>query len=714
MVLAVIASARAVRRSSASVSSSGALAVALMVLGCQVIGMRPARGADRVGCEYELLEYSPSPDGKGLAELVSERNAPGGSEWIVYSGLDQGKARWTFLFHGSAISELTWLNAETVAFVENRSGGHLITEDVRDQHISRVVNAAGPILEFLPDAGGKRILYAFLQIPRPGKWTSKAVPDGLGVTAVALPSWAVSTDFGSGYSEERTTVAVWSKGRRAALYSTSLNISLLAWLGRSPRQSPAVLRTTSERSPWDRTLVDLSTDASVVGSRRLAFISLVAASRSGSLAIVSPGPPGGLFESTEPARLYVRRESGDLTVVPLDPALGKRLAWISRMWWMGQRTLLAEIEEADHPGGPEDHRLVEIDVKSGEVVKSIGWPSGSLDDCRVNRNETIAICQADELTVAGQLVKVDLSSGNVQRLAPPLSPCIRKLQISFREITVRNRDGGVSTGFLALPDRRAGGDASDTAGIPLAIMLYGFGRTFAADGQWVRAYPVARLVSAGIGVLLLNFPRAGSWRRGDAAAARRQLLEGPVSTVKEAPAAVAATGVRVGRVLVMGWSWGGFVAAHVIEESCRFVAAEVGDPASYNVASYALNNATWRDYANALFGGPPDARYIKNYMAFDPESSGAPPKGPILLEFVSRNLDAGQYLEEWRAAGAYVEAFAYHFSPHALSVPAEAKISRERNLLWAELNLLPKHRPAPADLSAAGLTVPPKSAYRCR
>lgn len=156
----------------------------------------------------------------------------------------------------------------------------------------------------------------------------------------------------------------------------------------------------------------------------------------------------------------------------------------------------------------------------------------------------------------------------------------------------------------------------------------------------------------------------------------------------------------------MGWSHGGLIAAHAIQKVGGFVAAQVGDPAQWVSGSYGDGNWWWRRFMNAIFGGPPDRQYMNRYLDFDPVADGKPARGPILFEFVAIDATAGQYLEEWRAAGTQVEAFAYHRSLHVLTIPEEAKISRERNLDWAKLNLLGPKSVSAAELRRAGLTLP--------
>ncbi|MGC8517680.1 MAG: alpha/beta hydrolase family protein [Steroidobacteraceae bacterium] len=236
-------------------------------------------------------------------------------------------------------------------------------------------------------------------------------------------------------------------------------------------------------------------------------------------------------------------------------------------------------------------------------------------------------------------------------------------------------------------------------------MSYGFTEAYSRNAQWISSYPVARFVHSGIAVLMMNWAGIGSKKMGRFTKSKRA-LESAVSLYGNAIAAVTKEGVDVSRAMVMGWSFGGLFAAHAIQVLPNFVAAQVGDPADYNVTAFGLGDDYWRNQSRMVLGGPPSGRFLRHYQFFDPVGDGNAATGPILLEFVSRNPDVGQLLEEWRAAGADVEAFAYRRSVHWLNVPAEARMSRLRNLYWAKLNLLGPDAVTARQLRRVGLTIP--------
>jgi hypothetical protein len=654
------------------------------------------------GCSERAAEVSLSPNGVEVAELMSPRPTGCMPERITLVPITHAGAPARTLVRSNGITQVSWVNDSTIAYVSGSLGDVLDTVDLRTNRGRMAVRAPGPIMQYVVDPAGRRVEYMYRVWGGRNDYVSRRVTEQLSTKALILPHWA------SFYGREYVVRTARLDGRPAsgregatAEYVSRLWIRQLAWLG----ERPVVLGQTAPSSPWKASVMDLARHKTMVSGREFPFIRQIAGNHSGSIAVASFGGAADtdMFPSFEPLHLWAIGPSGRLKEIahfsPVD---------LSRLWWAPGNLLWAQIA----PGEPfDDQRLVAIDPSSGRVIRTIRWPHGSLEDCQMNEDRTIALCAAETLTQSKRFVRVDLRS---QRIATVSLPGVRtrSLGLSFRELTVRNGFGQVSSGFLAVPEG-VQANSGKMESVPLVVMLYGFNRVFAAHGQWVGAYPVRKLVKSGIAVLLLNFPYAPSWRRGDTAMARQIMLEEPLSTLESAPQAVEKAGFKVGRVMVMGWSHGGLIAAQAIQRSCKFVAAEVGDPAAWNITAYSLENEEYRDFLTWLFGGPPVGRWLKNYLAFDPVPTGSPPNGPILFEYVARHPEAGQYLQEWRGVGASVQAFAYHRSVHYLNVRAEARLSRARNLAWAKLNLLGPQSVPERTLKSLQLSVPPSRSYRC-
>ncbi len=683
---------------------SGALLI------CVVLGGGICRSEDisTPPCRYSMSDFALSPDGSRIVELLQPSQHCAGPKQLAIARISGGVRSVQVIYKGYNIYTAKWIDRQTVGFVKGLGRTTLMLADVDVGRVSVALTAPGQILEYLPDKVGRSILYAYRPLEpayKAGNWISLPIRDRETV-ATPVTNWGQTQLFANGQAV--TSVAVWNRSRNteSPVYCTHLDVDGLAWVYKGKQSIPTLLRQTVAASAWGRSLIAISPRGThtVISAAQLGFFSNVAGAPNGDVAVSSKGPPSDRFQSLVPSQIYVI--SGQ-TVRKVSSFFGGS---VDDIQWHGVSELWAAVESTSGSGEIGDEELVEIGWPEDRVIRVIKWPNGSLEDCQINGNASRAVCVAETLTTSGRLVVCNLKTGSFTTL-DWLGNAVRRLIFSFRQVWVRNRFGISSIGFLAVPRGRS--EKSHEGPVPLAIMLYGFRRTYAGNAQWIRAYPVSEFVSSGIAVLLLNLPEEGGWRRGDTLGARKALLESPLSTVESAPAAVRRAGVDVGKVLVMGWSWGGFIAAHAIEDGCQFVAAEVGDPAGWNQSSYALGNGAYRDWAAWVFGGPPAGRFVQNYIAFDPVGSGLRPKGPVLLEFVSWNFQVGQMLEEMRGVGGYVEAFAYHHSVHYLNVPAEAAISRRRNLAWAKINLLGPGHVSVRALSALGLSVPPQTAYRC-
>jgi len=676
-----------------------------VVMTCMAGGMRSAAARPRAEaqCMESVLAYAPSPGGAEWARLVGSDGPGCGGKEIVIARMDGRRGLTRRFTVGRYAAGLSWEVHGQVAFVDGERHDNLEILDTGSGTIRRAVSVPGAILNYAFSPDGRRMDYVYRPEGKDTRYVSVQIGPDSGVALLALPKFATRGYFGT---VSRVGVASFGNPKRGTAYDTKRRVSEVAWLSNPLR--PVMLRQSSFSTPSNYTLADVRSGDAILGPERLREIYTVAASSTSALyAVAARGPSVDGFDQWEPMHVFVV----DGSTAHMREIPGLAVHRVLQLKWQGSRDIWADVQYSEPDGGALDQRLVEIGWPRGRVIRTISWPHGSLTGCVFDLEGTVAVCRAETLTKAGPLVRIDLSSPRpeFQSLGGP----VKSLDLSFQDVRVSSRSGRVSTGFLALPRKAKSQRKGRSRPVPLAILLYGFQRTFAQGGEWIHAYPVERLVRAGIAVLLLNFPQTQAWRMGDAAAARQALLEEPLSTVDNAPDAVRAAGVAVGRVMVMGWSWGGFIAAHAIEHSCRFRAAEIGDPAQWNAASYGLYGPLGRALDNGLFGGPPYGKYLANYESFDPMHSGKVPDGPILFEFVSRNVNAGQYLEEWRAAGTSLEAFAYHYSVHALTVKDEARISRRRNLAWAKLNLLGSASVPPSALSQLGLSVPAATAYRC-
>ena len=375
---------------------------------------------------------------------------------------------------------------------------------------------------------------------------------------------------------------------------------------------------------------------------------------------------------------------------------------VTGTWWGDRESLFEQVMGSIGPDGANRWWLQEVDTRSNEVIRRFYWPGGDLGgmshQCEFDAARTKAVCIVQTLSDPPRLVEVDLHTGSI-RVLGWMNSHQHPLRMKFKRLKLCDRFGHCSISFLALPR------GADVRPVPLAVMAYGFTEAYSRDAQWITSYPVAKMVRVGIAVLLMNWV-PGDKRHLSAFSSAKHALESAVSLFSNAVPAVEAQGVRVTRAMAMGWSFGGLFAAHAIQTLREYSAAQVGDPAAYNVTQFALGDNFVRQTMKGFFGGPPVGRFLPRYQLMDPAGDGRAANGPVLFEFVSRNPGAGQFIQEWRSVGTDVEAFAYRHSVHALNVPAEARLSRLRNLYWAKLNLLGPRSVTVSELKSVGLNVP--------
>lgn len=644
-----------------------------------------------------IQEFSISPDGTNLAEVVSNTVADRSVSSIVILNLvDSGRAG-REIYSRAGVSSVIWLTNRSIAFVVPGRKGGIFQQNTQTGKLTILRPNGTGVANLLFDRQSQSLAYEHVA---PWWW------DGRVSVRVGKDQWPLQFISPKWAQQERVTVRALrlEGGRNRGLHrkypvsSVAFPVSQIAWR----RNRLVVLR--SSRGSFKSDIVDAATGRVLSDRWPLYRVGSMAVSPKGRIAVTSmrlwKNRPRPMCGCSGRWGLYVLGHGGEVHAVT---ALASgQIDYISRLWWAGENRIFAQILGADTPGGALYWKVVEVDWRRNALIRAFRWSNGDLgtldSPCSLSADRATAVCIAQTLSSPPRLVRVDLHTG-VMRTLEKVNPGQHRLALHFKDIRVKARRNEMATGFLALPR------AARSAAVPLAVMLYGFDKEYSRDAQWITSYPVARMVHSGIAVLLLNWPYSPDPARESFQTTLRG-MNTIVSLIADAVPAVRATGVRVTRAMIMGWSFGGLYAAHAIQRLHEYVAAQVGDPAAFNSTEYALAGGLLDNAIDWTLGGPPTRRYIDHYLTLDPAADGRPSNGPILLEFVSRNPDAGQLLQEWRADGTQVEAFVYRHSVHWLNVPAEAKISRARNLDWAKLNLFGPQSVSPAELRKVGLTVP--------
>lgn len=644
-----------------------------------------------------IQEFSISPDGRKLVEVVASAASGRPVSHIVILNLKDSGRTGREIYSRAGVSSVIWLTNRCIAFVEPGRKGGIFQQNIQSGKVTILRRNGTGIANLVFDRRSQSLAYEHLA---PWGWNGRvSVRVGRNQWPLQFisPRWAqpdtvtvraLRIEGGHGHGDPR----------KYPVSSVAFPVSQLVW-----RKNRLVVLRSSQGS-FKSDIVDAATGRVMSGRWPLYRVGSMAVSPKGRFAVTSmrlwadwPKPMCGCSGHWA---LYVLGRGGEVHSVT---ALASgQVVYISRIWWAGENRIFAQILGADTPGGAVYWKVVEVDWRRNRIIRIFRWPNGDLgtldSQCSLDADRTSAVCVAQTLSLPPRLVRVDLRTGAMRTLER-VNPRQHKLDFHFTDVRVKARPNEVATGFLALPREARSG------AVPLAVMLYGFDKEYSRDAQWITSYPVARMVHSGIAVLLLNWPYTPDPAR-ESFQSTVSGLDTIVSLIADAVPAVRATGVRITRAMIMGWSFGGLYAAHAIQRLHEYVAAQVGDPAAFNSTEYALAGGLLDNAIDWALGGPPTRRYIGHYLTLDPAADGKTANGPILLEFVSRNPDAGQFLQEWRAVGTQVEAFVYRRSVHWLNVPAEAVISRARNLDWAKLNLFGPQSVSPAELRKVGLTVP--------
>ena len=651
-----------------------------------------------------ILSYAISPNGKSLAEVEVGGAVAGARVRIAVRRLNAPENGGRTVFLGRGVGSVHWMNDKDILFVQTKKGAKIIVENVKTGAMQAVFESSHAISVVAYDWRRRLVAYEYSEPWRWGHRITVRMTDAMTTLELIAPTWArwpgtevIGALELKGTGPTRTVRKIPLRGNR---FMAPFPPSLLWNRGR-------LLALESSMRSWRTRVFDLETGQRV--ERALPFFRMlsVSVSHNGEMAVLATH----LWKTRSQVRcgcgssmkLFIINTRGQVRELSALRS-GGFVEFLSGFWWAGDAHLFVQVLGSKRRGGAIREWLDEVDTKSDEIVRRYVWPGGNLGGavhtCKFDASRTLAICVAQTLTHPPALVEVDLTNGATHALGR-IDPSEHRLDFSFTHIRIPNCFGRWSTGFLALPR------GARVHPVPLAVMAYGFSEAYSRNAQWIPSYPVAKLVHAGIAVLLMNWARTGAASLHlTSYETSKRAVESAVSLFANAVPAVRANGVRVTRAMAMGWSFGGLFAADAIQSLHEYIAAQVGDPAAYNITQYALSNVFWRHISDRYFGGPPVGRYLERYEYMDPAGDGKSALGPILYEFVSNNPGAGQLLEEWRAVGTEVEAFAYRHSAHALTVPAEAHISRLRNLYWAKMNLLGPQSVTTAELHAVGLTVP--------
>ena len=345
-------------------------------------------------------------------------------------------------------------------------------------------------------------------------------------------------------------------------------------------------------------------------------------------------------------------------------------------WWPdADALLLSQLHEGRH-------RLYRYALPGGELTP-IGHPEGQVEWAQVRPDGTVWYRHSSGGTPPRILDEAD-------REVLPLEGDPAPTGRPFGSFTFANRHGDDVQAFLVTPEGEGPW--------PMFLRPHG-GPTWLDEDKW---HPeVQSYVDAGFAVALVNY--RGSTGRG---AAWRDTLIGNVGgpeleDLNDALDHLVAGGVAdVDRVVIGGWSWGGYLTLMMLGKHpergwrCGIAGVPVGD---YEL-SYDDMSPILQAYDRALLGGRPDE--VPELMADrNPIHSADAVRAPVLFLIGERDSRC-----PYRQAMAYVDRLAGRGHPHRVylfgtghgSFDVEEEIRQQR----AILGFLAEHVPgvrAPED-----------------
>lgn len=374
------------------------------------------------------------------------------------------------------------------------------------------------------------------------------------------------------------------------------------------------------------------------------------------------------------------RESGDLHLLARTSNGGPSSIFPALFAWRADSSALILSE----PQGFRDH-IVAIPIDGGAPIE---LDDGATYFRQLSLNSTgshfgLVVEAPDQLpeayfTPVDRFTPCSISCFNRWAEGIPMAKTVR--------VEWEAPDGESIEGLLTLPIGYEPGEQC-----PLLLVIHG--GPASRFGAWSIAtpypYPVAAFADAGYAVLRANprgstgygvdFRRAvlGDWGGVDAS----DLMAGVDLLIERG----IADPERLG---VMGWSYGGYLAAWTISQTDRFRAASVGAGISNFLTMIETTDLP------SLFFVPEEGRELF-YRERSPISYADSIKTPALILHgrSDERVPVDQSLELFRAlkrSGCEVDLFLYSDAGHALVMPRDSLDAMNRNLEWFLFHLPPK------------------------
>lgn len=328
---------------------------------------------------------------------------------------------------------------------------------------------------------------------------------------------------------------------------------------------------------------------------------------------------------------------------------------------------------------------------------------GSLTRCGFSEDLRTAVCVQEAMSIPPALVRIDLDSGKMTRLAAVSARHTEIAPLSVQARTWVNRHGYKASGHVIFPrDYRVG------ERYPTIIVTHGSDadeRFAAVDNQW--NYPVQLWAERGYLIVLINDPWPQqapelhaaymTWLRGRGPASpeemQRLLWLNGVHSFEDAAKNLIEEGlIDPARVGIAGYSRGSQMVNVAVVNSKLFRAASSGDGGFLEPQGYSSARSSY----NAIYGGSPLSKHIGEYLRFAPSLNADKICTPILQQVAAASPTQLEFYEALRAQHVPTQITYYpgqnaaSDESHVFRVPENRLLAMRENIAWFDYWLLGK------------------------
>jgi len=338
--------------------------------------------------------------------------------------------------------------------------------------------------------------------------------------------------------------------------------------------------------------------------------------------------------------------------------------------WLGTNNAVI-FETRDDNGGTILRRWDVADGGVHQMVRGADLLNGGDDGQACAASSTALLCVESGANQPPRLIATALPEGARHILDEP-NRALDQIEPRFDRLTWNDSKGLAFSGFLAMPDKRAGA-------VPLFITYY-------ACGGYLRGgvgdeFPLRDLARAGIAALCVNrYP--GTLGGGHNVEAYRIAADGIGAIIDRLAREGLVDRARVG---VGGVSFGGEVAAWLAMHTTLLRAVSIAN-VMVTPTYYWFNAVKGRDVTGVLrsgwgLGNPDDDQ--RHWRELSPAMNADRFNAPLLMQLPEQEYRPNvELLARLQAAGKPVELWAFPGEMHIKWQPRHQLVANTRNLDW--------------------------------